>query len=475
MTTRHGLLEMRGINPPQSRFYEQGRFGRLFPNLPPLPGSIEPLRAAMREIGKDDGLMEPKTTEKNQDNPAIPAGFTFFGQFVDHDITFDPTSSLEQQADPEAIQNFRTPLLELDSVYGSGPGASPHLYDSRPNMRGKLLLDDGFTHDLPRNSQGTAIIGDPRNDENIIVSQIQHAFIKFHNEAIDFVTADGKTPATDIFGEAQRLVRWHYQWILVNEFLPLICGQPVVEDVLENGRCFFNWRNDPFIPVEFAVAAYRFGHSQVRPGYRLNANFVGPIFAEPGSPIDLSGGKRLPVERKIEFHRFFDTGTGPATERIQSKRIDTLLSPPLLRLPFIPPPENSLATRNLLRHITFNLPSGQDVARAMSVGKAYKKTKIKDIEPLPPSDFKDLKDIGQRLNLDRNTPLWFYILREADKRADGRSLGPMGGRLVAEVFLGLLDGDRLSYRRADPRWKPIFGSSPGEFKMADLLKFAKVV
>ncbi|HEX5719020.1 MAG TPA: heme peroxidase family protein [Thermoanaerobaculia bacterium] len=475
MTTRHGQLEMRGINAPQSRFHEQGRFGRLFPNLPPLPGNLEHLRAAMREIGKDDGLMEPKTTPENLDNPAIPAGFTFFGQFVDHDITFDPTSSLEQQADPEAIQNFRTPLLELDSVYGAGPAANPHLYDSRPNMRGKLLIDEDFPHDLPRNSQGIALIGDPRNDENNIVSQIQHAFLMFHNAAIDFVAADGQTPPSEIFNEAQRLVRWHYQWIVVHEFLPLICGQSVVEDVLENGRCFYNWRNDPFIPVEFAVAAYRFGHTQVRPGYRLNAGFAGPIFAEPGSSVDLSGGKRLPVERKIEFHRFFDTGTGPATERQQSKRIDTLLSPPLFRLPFIPPPDNSLAGRNLLRHLTFNLPSGQAVARAMSVGKAYKKIKLKDVEPLPPSAFKDLKNIGTGLNLDQHTPLWFYILREADKRADGKSLGPMGGRIVAEVFIGLLDGDRLSYRRADPQWKPIFGTNSGEFKMADLLKFAKLV
>jgi Animal haem peroxidase len=472
MTVHHGMLDMRGIDAPRSRYHEQGRFGRLFPNLPPLPGHVDSLREAMREVGKADGIMDGGNT--NPDNADIFAGFTFLGQFIDHDITFDPTSQLEQQVDPEAIQNFRTPLLELDNVYGSGPAASPHLYDNSPANRGKLLIDTGFEHDLPRNSQGTAIIGDPRNDENVIVSQLHLAFLKLHNKAIDFVKADGETPPGEVFAKAQRLVRWHYQWMIVHEFLPHICGEDVVEDVLENGRCFYNWRNEPFIPVEFAVAAYRFGHTQVRPGYRINDNFGAAIFGTPGDPNDLSGGRRLPAERKIDWKNFFQTHD--ATPQ-PSKLIDTLLSPPLLRLPFIPAGSpNSLAERNLLRHITFSLPSGQAVAQAMAVKKAWKKVKVdKEVLPLPPSDLKDLKGIGNNLKLDHHTPLWFYILREAQVRRGGRTLGPVGGRIVAEVFLGLLDGDRMSYRRANPAWVPEFpAASAGNFTMVDLLKFAGV-
>ena len=131
------------------------------------------------------------------DNEAIPAGYTYFGQFVDHDITFDPVSSLQRINDPDALENFRTPRFDLDSVYGSGPGDEPFQYD-RDSIDGvKLLVGKGrdvntgettSEDDLPRNAQGIALIGDPRNDENIIVSQLQLAFIKLHNKFVDQIS-----------------------------------------------------------------------------------------------------------------------------------------------------------------------------------------------------------------------------------------------------------------------------------------------
>lgn len=461
MSTHHGQLYLRDIVPPRSKYYANGRFGRLFPTLPPFAPDTQKVRDALVELGKPGGIMDQGTN--NPDNPNLVAGFTFFGQFLDHDITFDPTSSLERQNDPESIANFRTPAFELDSVYGSGRAASPHLYDQA--QPGKLLIDSGFGKDLPRNSQNTAIIGDPRNDENVIVSQIQLAFIKFHNAAFDLVKQT--IPDTnEAFEEAQRLVRWHYQWIILNEFLPNTVGKDVVKDILKNGRKFYDWRHEPFIPVEFSVAAYRFGHSQVRGGYTLNPQFGVPIFdanlnaADP-DPNDLRGGKRA-ARRFVEWRRFFELG-GPANELQQSKRIDTVLSAGLFALPFIPPniPTNprSLAQRNLLRHLTFSLPSGQRVAKAMK------------LKPLAP---KDLADVSQ-LGFDKSTPLWFYILREADKKADGKTLGPVGGRIVAEVFIGLLEGDRMSYLRQDPDWTPTLPSAKkDEFRITDLLKFANV-
>ena len=488
---RHGIYP-HDIVPPQSRYYDSGRFGRMFATLPAFAADTPQTREALLDIGKPGGLMdardklsegpvrlitEPALSKNNPDNPALSAGFTFLGQFIDHDITFDPTSSLERQVDPEHIANFRTPSLALDNVYGAGPGGSPHLFDRKTGI--KFLLEPTGTKgkfDVPRNSQGVALIGDPRNDENLIVSQLQVAFLMFHNAAVDYVQDKLRlTRAGEIFAEAQRLVRWHYQWIVVHEFLKKTCGAEVVEDVLANGRKFYRWHNEPFVPVEFSVAAYRFGHSQVRPSYR--ANFAGnqggqPFFAmifdpTPSSatdPEDLSGGLRA-ARRFIDWQTFFDFGDGNVRP---NKKIDTTLSTALFKLPASvvanPDPRSSpasLAQRNLLRHLTFSLPSGQRVARAMR------------LPVLPQAALKDVAEHG----MDDRTPLWLYILREASHFAQGERLGPVGARIVTEVFIGLLEGDRTSYLSQDPDWEPTLPTRDQrrmheDFTMVDLLHFA---
>lgn len=453
---------LRGINCPRSKYYDSGKFGRLFPSLPPFAKDTEKVRLALLELGKKannpDNPAIMDQPGNNPDNPAILAGFTFFGQFIDHDITFDPTSSLERQNDPEAIENFRTPVLELDSVYGGGPSVNPHLYDNKQGGI-KFLIDADSPNDVPRNSQNTALTSDPRNDENVIISQLHLAFIKFHNAVVEHVKADGITGPNLVFSEAQRLVRWHYQWIVLHEFLPHIVGKDLVANILKEGRKFYCWRKEPFIPVEFAVAAYRFGHSQVRPGYKVNDGFAAPIFDKGQNgipdPNDLRGGIRAP-RRFVQWSNFFNTGTGTPQP---GKRIDTTLSSPLFDLPFVPTP-SSLAQRNLLRELAFGLPSGQDVAKAMS------------IEPLHHSDLSDVSELG----FDRKTPLWFYILREAQLKGNGgQRLGPVGGRIVAEVLIGLLQGDKMSFLSQNPRWVPTLpGKEKGNFTMVDLLKFAGV-
>ena len=477
--TRHGQLYLRDHVPPRSIHYDQGKFGRLFPLLPPFAKDTPDVRARLMDLGKKGGIMDAgdapppadplAANTKNPDNPTMTAGVTFLGQFLDHDLTFDPTSSLERQSDPEAVANFRTPVLELDNVYGSGRGASPHLYDQEAPGANKFLIDAAAPKDLPRNSQNTAIIGDPRNDENLVVSQLQLAFLKFHNAVVDRVQSSGITDPNEAFDEAQRLVRWHYQWIILHEFLPMTVGQALVDNILKNGRRFYNWRNAPFIPVEFSVAAYRFGHSQVRPGYI--ANFAGDVgntaFKKhifdatiPNSdpdPNDLRGGKRA-SRRFIDWPTFFEFNDGKSKP---NKRIDTTLSSPLFNLtsPSINmlEPTRSLAQRNLLRHLTFELPAGQRVAAAM------------EVKSLSPADLADLKPF----DFDKRTPLWFYILREAQVRQEGKRLGPVGGRIVAEVFIGALQGDRMSYLRQDPDWTPTLGTG-NTFEMTDLLKLAGV-
>ena len=241
----HGVYP-HDIVPPKSKYYDSGRFGRMFGELPAFSSDTPETRSSLLEIGKVGGLMDAKDklsegpvkliTEaslsvKNPNNPTLTAGFTFLGQFLDHDMTFDPTSSLERQADPEHISNFRTPSLALDNIYGAGPGGSPHLYDQVGGQGIKFLLEETGTagkFDVPRNSQNVALIGDPRNDENLILSQLQVAFLKFHNACVDHVkTKLGLTRPDAVFAEAQRMVRWHYQWIIVHEFLKKTCGAAI--------------------------------------------------------------------------------------------------------------------------------------------------------------------------------------------------------------------------------------------------------
>jgi Animal haem peroxidase len=501
--SRHGHYLLGGENPPKSTYYEQGKFGRMFPMLPAFASDTPTVRAALKELGKKGGIMDasddidiaanpniardlitnPALNVNNPNNPSLTAGMTFLGQFIDHDMTFDPTSSLERQTDPEAIQNFRNPLLELDNLYGSGPNASPHLYDQSAAGQGiKFLVEEipgsaamsagGFVRfDQPRNSQNTALIGDPRNDENMIVSQFHMSMLRFHNAVIDHVKASlGLTSPHEIFSEAQRLVRWHYQWIIVHEFLPKTVGQALVDDILTNGRKFYKWRNQPYIPVEFSVAAYRFGHTQIRPSYRSN---FGPVpadinqqvfkllfndtLADSDDPNDLRGGKRA-AARFIDWQTFFDFGDGNVRP---NKKIDTKLSSVLFDLPGFPPGDvQSLAQRNLIRGLVFGVPSGQSVAKAMG------------LPPLDPLHLADLKP----LHLHERTPLWFYILREADVQQDGKQLGAVGGRIVAEVIIGLMQGDALSYLEQDPGWTPTLpGAVADAFKVTDMLRMAGVV
>ena len=264
------------------------------------------------------------------------------------------------------------------------------------------------------------------------------------------------------------------QWIVLHEFLPLTCGEAVVANVVNRCGKSYKWKNEPYIPVEFSVAAYRFAHSQVRPSYRVNftSNGGGPMFAmifgNPGAnladPDDLRGRCRAP-RRFIGWPTLFNFGDGNVRP---NKKIDTKLSSALFALPStvvanpsLPSNPAALAQRNLLRHLTFALPSGQRVAKAMN------------IDVIDPAAMRELKP----LKLDTATPLWYYILKESELKAAGEHLGPVGGRIVAEVLIGVLQGDKQSYLSQDPDWTPtlptVDASHQGnQFGMIDLLTIA---
>lgn len=462
-------------------------FTRIFQHLPAFAPPSARVRAALVELGRKGGLMDARDNlaagpielitndSLNLNNPnstSHTAGATFMGQFFDHDMTFDTTSRLGQPTHPHTAPNTRRPFFDLDSVYGAGPSGSPLLYDR--DDRAKFRVEHGgLFEDLPRDANGTAIIADPRNDENLVISGLQVAFLLFHNATVDRVRdQEPEWSVEEVFDEARRLTTLHYQWLLVHEFLPQFVGAPMVDEVLKQGGRFYPKRDtEGTIPVEFQMA-YRFGHSLVRPSYR--ANFTGnggaPFFAmlfdggqPPGAePTDLRGGARG-SRRFVGWQTFFKFPEFDKDPR-PNKRIDTKLSTPLFELPLgaiasgLPP--ISLAERNLLRHLTWSLPSGQAIAAAMG-GPV-----------LPDSAFAELASIEPAFV--SSTPLWYYVLREADVLANGETLGPVGGRLIAEVFIGLLRADGTSYLNQSPAFVPTLGPAPGTFTMIDFLRVAGV-
>jgi hypothetical protein len=504
MSSRHSIIP-RGLNATRSPL-SQGRFGRMFRNVTPAtfgPNDADNIANLSALADKMVGDFDPPKDSPDAEESGIPALYTYFGQFIDHDITFDPVSLLTKQQDPDGLVDFRTPALDLDNLYGRGPNDQPYMYDNN----GKFLLGETLTgagvsnaNDLPR-FKGRALIGDPRNDENSIVSQLQGLMLRFHNRMVD--DNDGLP-----FEAIQQRVRFHYQYVVLNDFLPRIVHASVLDELRTAGRydrgkiAYYHWKTFPFMPVEFSVAAYRLGHSMIRPGYRLNDadNMLLQIFPDPNNPDQnaLTGFRSMGPGRAIDWGRFIDidkraygveddSTNADNKRRLQfAYRIDTSLVDPLRKLP----PEvasnpSSLALRNLERGWRLGLPSGQAVAKAMHltpltdeqiiVGRAVDTPEAGDPQ-IPIASIANGVFAG-------NCPLWTYILAEARQfptavtiPATGApgpintpQLGPVGGRIVAEVFLGLMFGDSASMLSLDPNWAPVTGP---DFALKDLVAYA---
>ena len=514
----HGF-ELRGLETAPRSSVEQGRFGRMFRWLPPASFTEDALLAlsktmiqqefaARRKSG--EALDTPLTEfEPEDENPTITAGFTYLGQFIDHDITFDPVSSLERLNDPDALHDFRTPRLDLDSLYGMGPGLAPYLYedDGIHLLSGEQKSHDAVDRfDLPRNSANIrrALIGDKRNDENLIVSQLHSAFIGFHNKVADRFAAG--IPDGQKLEEIQRMVRWHYQWLALHQFLPTIVGEDMAKEVLGTGATpnlrFYRPKSEAYMPVEFAVACYRFGHSMIRPSYSLNTtvrqatgaseNFNRiPVFSaddQAENPLaNLNGFRELPSFWTVDWSFFFSGLPIPASASglalpQPSYRIDTVLADPLTSLPEFSKDPNAdrrmLAFRNLLRGWRLQLPSGQKVAHHLGVPVIPDTVLFEDRQSF---DGQNRSAVLKEHQIFRGqAPLWYYILKEAEltKRKGhedeegGHHLGKVGGRIVAEVLVGLVWNDKNSYLRQQPDWKPDLGSTAGDFTIQDLFTVA---
>jgi hypothetical protein len=501
-----------------------GRYMRLFPENR-TQFDEDDLKALADVMTSKQEAPTPEGEPDPEEDPEITAAYTYLGQFTDHDLTFDPTSRLrEALTDQElnALADFRTPRFDLDNLYGRGPDDQPYMYasDKIHMLLGKPLSGNPFdpgAHDLPRGPNNRALIGDPRNDENRIVAQLHAIFLRFHNKVADYLDKKNYLGREPGFDDVRNQVRWHYQWLLVKDFLPRVI----------NGDTYRRVFADPtyptptlpglrdglrLMPVEFSVAAFRFGHSMIRPEYRLNTTIPRrPIFspwaghrASIDDPADLGGFRPIPSGWAIDWQFFIKLepgvevrAVGPRNEPIRIMRepqkaykIDTSLVAPLGDLPpDIASDPNVLALRNLERGAAFWLPTGQQVARALGekpipdkdllIGKAT----AEDQDKLQP-----LNDIAPGF-ADR-APLWAYILSEAqvtswDRAGNGASpdpdnipikLGPVGGRIVADVFAALLLGDRTSYLRQGAPFTPIAdfthdGTRNGRFGLAELIKF----
>jgi hypothetical protein len=402
-------------------------YARMFPDLASFQADEQFLHALGRAGGVCDCGDIADSPESLGDTAA---GWPIFGQFVAHDITAD-RSVLRSHANTAELRNARSPQLNLECLYGDGPTGHPFLY--RRDDSAKFLLGvDGA--DLQRNAEGIAIIGDPRNDSHMLMSQLHLAMLKAHNAFVDEARLTGVSNDR-VFDEAARQLRWHYQWIVLNEFLPTLVGQPLANQVLREGPHWFR-PHSPFIPLEFADAAYRYGHAQIRHRYQLNLH-SDPVPLFP----DLLGFRAVPPEGTVDWKLFFDAPSRAPAQR--SKKIDGKLVRALIQLPVAVTGEceiedyHSLAVRDLQRGQGVGLPSGEAVARHIGV-------------PPLTAEQVGIASTGWK----GETPLWYYILREADACTGGHSLGPVGGRIVAEVLVGLVDADAASFRRNSRDWRP---------------------
>lgn len=497
--------------------------------------------AALKALG--DAMVEDAVPGEDPLQPAgnstIPPVYTYWGQFIDHDLTAntDRNSEISDITRPDLaplapdfvvanLKNLRQPTLNLDSVYGDGPtlGSSTptqaaSFYDgvklkvgtaatenesidpSRPTIAGVRIPPDGdLQRDLPRTNK-TAQIADARNDENLIIAQLHTAFLRFHNKVVDWVQAneaDYNTSETQIFERAQQLTRWHHQWLVVNDYLKTVTLAGVADKVLLGGLKYYKPSGEPFMPLEFSVAAYRFGHTMVRATYDYNRNFGRAVSGQaqapliPNAPFNLlfaftgdgfptpfiGQTDRLPFNWIIEWDRFIDKGSSVSDHF--ARKIDTRIAPPLQAMVNqgnavtdvdIQAILKGLARRNLLRGYLLSIPTGQSVAQCIGVAPL-------SVSELQQGNSAALNQVLSDNGFLQQTPLWYYVLKEAEVRANGNSLGELGSRIVCETIIGQLRHDPECYLSQAGGWDPGKGAKMPNgdpiVTIGDFIRFAGI-
>ena len=504
------------------------RFDFLFLDLQDDPENLLPVSQDTREalVALGEAMADAGGDDPAKDtDPPISAAYTYFGQFVDHDITLEASSApgsrltapdlqpLPLDRVREETQNVRTGVLELDSLYGlPAPRVGgrmkigevekleePDFPEQKPLLRppetGPKKADE---NDLPREGRSAdvvhdraALIGDPRNDENTIIAQLHVAFLHAHNKLLDEANPPNR------FRKAKKRLRRHYQHIVLHDFLKRIADPQIVNDTIDRNRVYDPDEDEFFMPLEFSVAAFRLGHSMVRAAYDFNLNFnrsgdpgTIPATFDSQRPFlfiftalsgELGDFKTLPENWIIEWENFFDPEGGPPRNR--ARRIDTELVEPLQHLRILSGQEEGglaakLAVRNLLRGYLLRMPTGQAVARALR----QRLHGVRDIPVLTPQQIRQGAANQQQIQaledggFLRRTPLWYYILAEAAVLGGSQHLGPVGSTIVAEVLVGLVRRSPDSILDPESDWEPNLPSArPGTFRLPDLLRFAGVL
>jgi len=477
----------------------------MFPQLialPSVPGSL--YEKGLGKLGKlmlDKGLPE---------EGAITAGYTYLGQFIDHDLTLDVTPLSLAHRHSQRIRNFRTPYLDLDHVYAGGPNLSPFLYEHHGAPGNERFLigqtenggSAGTSNDLPRNSRGIALVGDPRQDENLIIAQLHVAFLKFHNRVMDELEklANRKPSAVENAGpvgatrfeQAQRIVTWSYQFMVLHDFLAELLDKDVFERLRQDWTVAPSAPRNFQIPLEFSVAAFRFGHSMVRDDYDITVDHKNVDLLCLLALTGMGNGRvscelvpaaelfRLPEDWVIEWRRFFIIS--PIKPQLNpSRKINTTIAEGLHKLPMatvklfnapvrkeaheLSPEESALPVRTLWRGARSGLPSGQDIARAFGVDPLDAESEI-----AKGTHGEVLRGFG----FHQRTPLWYYVLKEAELRGNGNRLGYVGSRIVGETIVAAVRADAHSYLRIRPDWRPLLGGELAD-DIGEILKFAGVL
>ena len=488
VSTVAGVLSQLEASPTLSAAAASGRnrFGYLFPELQ-NPADLLPTSASTVQALKDlgDAMSEPGTDAALDSD--IPSAYAHFGQFVDHDIVLmnlrgarlsDPDLAPLPPAAVADIENVRDPRLDLESVYADAPHAGGDLLrlGKVKNVGRRPQEKEGDFFDLPRSDKScdplhdrVPHIGERRNNETTIIGQMHVAFLRAHNSV---VRAGYEHCA------ARSLLRHYYQSVIVHDFLPRVADPAVVAEMLAEPWAHFNPdQGESFMPLEFSAAAFRFGHSMVRNSYRLSD--VRPSESLLKLFSVLGRYPRMPDNWIIQWENFLDGGPNRA------RFIDTRLAQGLFTVPGLQRgDEIRLPVRTLLRGYQLSLPTGQAVARALGLKPAevLTESEIEAVAGRVPGGAQlevvreeRTADNGSKWKLSTRTPLWFYILAEAEHSRHGlgrgHHLGPVGSRLVAGVLVALVRASKNSILKV-PGWPP--ARDPG-FKLSDLLRLARVL
>lgn len=469
MNRRHGRSRVPGAEPTEPESMEPESAALMERPEPVEAGGESEQSESSRVTGDDVQKLADAMlfSEAPPDHSHLPAGFTYLGQFVAHDMTMSvPALGVSRSTG----RNARDPRLELDSLYGLGPRAHPYFYGRSDPSRLRLGTSSNETvgdiSDVPETdlfrlpSTGEAVIADPRNDDNLITAQLHVAFSRFHN-AVAAAIADDIADPEQRFLAAREIVVSHYQRVVTDDFLGRLLLPDVWEVLFGSGASSPCPAGSPPIPPEFALAGFRL-HTLVRTAYDANAFRQ----AKPVGDFLDRAGTEVATSWLIDWRRFFPYPGAAATPPQMAAALDTQIAPMLGRLEDrVDRQHLSLPHRTLARGQEAGIASGQCLASGLNLPVLSEC----EINTTP-----DGRDLGLSAAARANTPLFYYLMREAELQPPeslGR-LGPLGSWIVGCTFRGMLPPRTPDPPRHLAHCNGFAYERDSTVTMVDLLRFA---